>query len=167
MPVVAEQVINVPKVILENIHSRSLCREPQLAEQLAEVSMILTPSFLRMLQNVDTPVPHGGRGALVVVELLKVFKAFSLNVFLPLLWSRSSFSVASVEQIVDFPVSGGGLQDLRPGQSSASSSHSPADFDAFQWGFSHFSPKQKQCDRTSALWVGTASALEPMDAGCL
>ena len=43
------------------------------------------------------------------------------------------FPAASVEQIVDFTVSGGGLQDLRPGQSSASSSHSPADFadDAF------------------------------------
>ena len=63
LPAVAEQVIDVPEIILENIPSRRLCREPQLAEQLVEVPTILTPSFLRMLQNVDTPVPHGGRGA--------------------------------------------------------------------------------------------------------
>ena len=31
-----------------------------------------------------------------------------------------------MEQIVDFPVSGGGLQDFRPGQSSSSSSYFPA-----------------------------------------
>ena len=36
--------------------------EPQMEEQLVEVPTILTP-FLRILQNVDTPVPHGGRGA--------------------------------------------------------------------------------------------------------
>ena len=63
LPVVAEQVIDVPKIILKNIPSRRLCREPQQAEQLVEVPTILTPSFFRMLQNVDTPVPHGGRGA--------------------------------------------------------------------------------------------------------
>ena len=63
LQVVAEQVIDVSKIIIENIPSRRLCREPQLADQLVEVPTILTPSFLRMLQNVDTPVPHGGRGA--------------------------------------------------------------------------------------------------------
>ena len=64
MPV-AEQVIEVPKIILENIAVRTLVREPQLAEQLVEVPTILTPPFLLSgwLQNVDTPVPHGGRGA--------------------------------------------------------------------------------------------------------
>ena len=34
-------------------------------------------------------------------------------------------------------------------------------------GFFAVSPKQKKCDTTSALEVGTASALEPMDAGAL
>ena len=55
------------------------------------------------------------------------------------------FPAASVEQIIDFPVSGGGLQDLRPGPSSASSSHSPAGFadDAFQGFFALF-PKIKK-----------------------
>ena len=37
---VAEQVIEVPKIILENILSRLSCREPQLAEQLVEVPTI-------------------------------------------------------------------------------------------------------------------------------
>ena len=52
--------------------------------------------------------------------------------------------------------------------SSASSSHSPADFadDAFQGFFFRTFTKTKKCDTTSALGVGTASALEPMDAGC-
>ena len=59
---VAEQVIEVPKIILENIPVRTSVREPQLAEQLVEVPKILTP-FIQTLQNVDTPVRHGGRGA--------------------------------------------------------------------------------------------------------
>ena len=40
--------------------------------------------------------------------------------------SRLSKCPRSVEQIVDFPVPGGGLQGFRPGQSSSSSSSSPA-----------------------------------------
>ena len=40
--------------------------------------------------------------------------------------------------------------------------------DAFEgFFFSHFSPGLKRCDTTSALWVGTAFALEPMEAGSL
>ena len=124
-----EQVIEVPKIILENMAVRTLVREPQPAELLLEVPTILTPPFIRMLQNVDTPVPQGGRGA-----------SGGLQSFLP--GQSSSFAV---EQIVDNPVSRGGgrrlqgflqnsataltveqdvdirvpgenLQDLRPGQ---------------------------------------------------
>ena len=40
--------------------------------------------------------------------------------------SQERISVRIVEQIVDFTVSGRGLQDYRPGQSSSSSSHFPA-----------------------------------------
>ena len=163
LPVVAEQVIDVPKIILENISSRRLCREPQLAEQLVEVPTIRTPSFVRILQNVDTPVPHGGRGATggpqgflpghysaLVEQTVDIPAPRSGVQRLPEQSATAfgeadhRFPAASVEQIVDFTVSGGGLQDLRPGQSSASSSHSPADFadDAFQvFFFSHFSPK--------------------------
>ena len=84
--------------------------------------------------------------------------------------SEKRISERTTEQTVDIP--GGGLQDFRPQPSSSSSSHDPARasdaLDARGYGgFSHFSPKQKKCDTTPALGVGTASALEPMDAGCL
>ena len=51
----AEQVIDVPKIIYEDIPSRTPLREPQLAEQLVEVPTILC--FLE--QTVDIPVPRG------------------------------------------------------------------------------------------------------------
>ena len=59
---VAEQVIDLPKIILENIPSRRLCRDTQLAEQLVEVPTIVSYSFLQrtMEQHVDIPVPVGG-----------------------------------------------------------------------------------------------------------
>ena len=97
LPVVAEQVIDVPKIILENISSRRLCREPQLAEQLVVVPTILTPSFIRMLGNVDTPVPHGGRGA-----------SRGLQGFLP-----GHFSSAPVERTVDIPAPRSGVRRLQ------------------------------------------------------
>ena len=60
--VVAEQVIEVPKILLENIPLRRLCRDTQLAEQLVEVPTILSHSLLQrnMEDNVDIPVPGGG-----------------------------------------------------------------------------------------------------------
>ena len=58
---VVEQVIDVPKVILEDIPPRISVREPQLAEQLVEVPTIL--HFFK--RTVDIPVPrgHGGRSS--------------------------------------------------------------------------------------------------------
>ena len=159
LPVVAQQVIDVPKIILENIPVRTLVGEPQLAEQLVEVPPILTPSFLRMLQNVDTPVPHGGRGAsgglqgsssVTVEQTVDIAAPRSgvrrLQGFLPEQSATACgeadhrFPAASVEQNVDIPVPVERLQDLRPGQSSASSSHSPAGFadDAFEGVFRTF-----------------------------
>ena len=62
LPVVAEQVIDVPKILLENIPSRRLCRDTQLAEQLVEVPTILSYSLLQrnVEHNVDIPVSGGG-----------------------------------------------------------------------------------------------------------
>ena len=102
-----EQVIEVPKIILDQVSQRSSLRDPQLAEQLVEVPTILY--FLK--QTVDTPVPHdGGRHA-------------DLQGILP----GQSSAASVVEQIVDIPI--GGLQTFHPGQGSAASSscsHSPA-----------------------------------------
>ena len=93
-----------------------------------------------MLQNVDTPVPHGGRGA-----------SGGLQGFLP------GFS-DPVEQTVDIPAPGRGVQRGLQGFFSD---------DTFQGVFRTFPPPQKKRDSTSALKVETASVPEPMDAGCL
>ena len=76
----ADQVIDVPKVSC-----------PARCVQLVEVPTVLTPSFHRMLQNVDIPVPHGGRGA-----------SGGLQGFLP----------GHVEQTVDFPAPCSGVRRL-------------------------------------------------------
>ena len=59
-----EQVIEVPKILPEDVSLRTAVREPQLAEQLVEVPTIVSFSWLQlgMEQNVDIPVPgRGGR----------------------------------------------------------------------------------------------------------
>ena len=111
---VAEQVIDVPKIFLEDIPSRRMCREPRLAEQLVEEPTIVSFSWLQlsMEQNVDILVPGGGRLA-------------GLQGVLP----GHCSTAPTVAQIVDIP--GGGLQGARPGQGSPASSsfHSPAGSD--------------------------------------
>ena len=111
----SEQVIEVPKILLEDVPMRAVLRDPQLAEQLVEVPTIVSYSWLQlhMEQNVDIPVP--GRGG----------RSSGLQGFLPgqgstaLLSSGERISERTVEQTVDPP--GGGLQDFRPGLSSSSS----------------------------------------------
>ena len=56
LPVVAEQVIDVPKIIFEDIPTRTPLCEPQLVEQLAEVPT----EHVFVEQTVDIPVPGGG-----------------------------------------------------------------------------------------------------------
>ena len=51
-----EQVIEVPKIILDQVSQRSSLHDPQRAEQLVEVPTILY--FLK--HTVDIPVPRGG-----------------------------------------------------------------------------------------------------------
>ena len=132
LPVVAEQVIDVPKIILENIPSRRLCREPQLAEQLIEVPTVLQggrgasgglqgylpghSSLKRTATKIaDIPAPRSGHFFLPEQSATAFGEA------------DHRFPTASIEQIVENPALCGGLQDLRSGQSSASSSLSPAD----------------------------------------
>ena len=141
----ADQVIEVPKVSCPARCGRTVLCTPQTAEELVEVPTILTPSFLRMLQNVDIPVPHGGRGASGGlqgflpghVEQTVDFPASCSGVrrlqgFFPEQSSTATssslerISERNVEQIVDSCGFGGGLQDLRPGLSSSSSSRDPA-----------------------------------------
>ena len=139
LPVVADPVIEVPKILPHDVPPRRLCRDTQLAEQLAEVSTTLY--FLKQRipkQIVDNPVPHGGRGA-----------SGGLQGFLP----------GHVEQTVDFPAPCScvrRLQGFLPEQSSSSSSHDPARVaealdEPGEWVFRTFPKIKKKCETGSAL----------------
>ena len=59
-----EQVIEVPKILPDDVPMRTTVRDTQLAEQLVEVPTVVSLSLLQriMEQNVDIPVPRrGGR----------------------------------------------------------------------------------------------------------
>ena len=73
-----------------------------------------------MEQHVDIPVPRRG-GRLAGPQAFPPEQSSTAS---QLSLERTSVRIA--EQIVDFPVSRGGLQDFRPGQVSSSSSHVPA-----------------------------------------
>ena len=108
LPVVAEPVIEVPKILTDRVPQRIMERRPpQMAEQLVEVPTIL--SFISLQQQtteqiVDIPVPgrelEGLQGSLPRQNSAALFP-----------WNRT----------VDHPT-GGGLQDFQPVQSSAASS---------------------------------------------
>ena len=117
-----EQVIEVPKILPEDVPVRTVVRDAQLAEQLVEVPTIVSYSSSQpiMEQNVDIPVPGREEG----ISGLQGFPPEQSSTATHS--SEDRISERIVEQIVDIPVSGGGLQDFRPGQSSSSSSHLPA-----------------------------------------
>ena len=153
---VPEQVMEVPKILPDDVPMRTAVRDAQLVEQLVEVPTIISYSSLLLLQrimeqNVDIPVV-GGSGA-----------GGGFSGFLP----GQHFSMPA-EQIVDNPAPwlgfGGGLQGLqfnsffgadrrvpRSRWRSSRFSTSPgfrSVFFGFSWtrwwrGFSHFSPDEK------------------------
>ena len=125
LPVVAEPVIEVPKILPQVIPRRRRRRRTQLAEQLVEVPTVVSYSSLQQLtaeQIVNIPVPGGdgggGRGG--------------LQGSLP----RLNSAALHVEQTVDIPVpgrvggGGRGLQGFAGQSSTASSSHVGAADDA-------------------------------------
>ena len=58
LPVVAEQVVEVPTIILgDTIPQRAPLRAPQLAEQLVEVPL---PAWMRLALGTDVEAVHGG-----------------------------------------------------------------------------------------------------------
>ena len=58
-----EQVIEVPKILLDDVPMRTAVRVAQLAEQLVDVPTIVSFSSLQRIveQNVAIPVPSDGR----------------------------------------------------------------------------------------------------------
>ena len=119
---VAEQVLEVHKVSSSSCPSRAVLNEPQLVEQLVEVPTIISySSLLRTTeQHVDIPVPGLGGRYPGLQGLLSGQSSTASQVAVERLSERIA------EQIVDFPVSRGGLPVFRPGQGSSSSSHDPA-----------------------------------------
>ena len=142
---VPEQVVEVPKLLPYDVPMRAAVRDTQLAEQLVEVPTIKSFFSLQrtMEQHVDIPVP--GRGWRNV-GLQGFPREQSSTVTAS---SQERLSERIVEQIVDFSVCGGGLQDFRPGQSSSSSSHFPAGvhevLDEPGQGFFRTFPHEKKC----------------------
>ena len=117
---VPEQVIEVPKIALDDVPVRTSVRDTQLVEQLVVVPTIISYSSLQRTteQHVDIPVPRrGGRHA-----GLQGFLRGQSSTATPS--SKKRISERIVEQIVD-TVSSGRLLGSLPGQGS-SSSHSPA-----------------------------------------
>ena len=102
---VPEEVIEVPKILPNDVPMRRSCREPQLVEQLLEVSTIVSFSSLQrpVEQNVDIPVV-GGSGA-----------GGGLSGFLTEQHFSVTAATAFLEQIAESPVQ----------SSAASSSASP------------------------------------------
>ena len=98
---VPEQVIEVPKILIDELSVRSLVREPQLAGQLVEVPTIISFSSLQRIveQNVDIPVPRGGvRGLQGFPQDRLQQRHLSLwNAFLSRMWSRSLILMCLVE----------------------------------------------------------------------
>ena len=147
---VAEQAIEVPKIVCPPRAARTVLRAPQTAEQLVEVPTIISYSSLlqrTVEQNVNIPVRgRGGRN----VDLQDFLPGQGPTA--PSL-SLERISEQIVEQTVDIPVSVGGLPDFRPGQSSSSVAHSPAAWlntedEPFQGGFRTFSPDEKSATVT-------------------
>ena len=118
---VPEQVIEVPKILLDDVPMRTALRDTQLAGQLVEVPMIIAFSSLQRTveHTVDSPVPSRGGRISGLQDFLPRQSSTALHV------SPERISERLVEQNVDFPA-GGGLQDFLPRQSSSASSSSPA-----------------------------------------
>ena len=186
LPVVAEQVIDVPKISLDRTQHRlgDCLRQPQMADQLVEVPTIISFSSLQRIveQNLDIPVQRGGGRSLqgfrpgqgstarTVEQTVDIpvphsrggrgMAAFKVRdrVQQRVLWSRPlTFRFLAVEV---FKVSSQDrVQRLRP---------LPRTFVLVLWmsrfkGFSHFSPVEKKCGYGSALGVGTGCGLYSMD----
>ena len=95
--VVAEPVIEVPKILPHDIPPRRWCRDTQLVEQLVEVPTTVSYSSLQRTveQHVDIPVPGGGGGP---SSGLQGFSSGQRSTSSP---TRKRISERIVEQIVD------------------------------------------------------------------
>ena len=180
-----------PKIHTEDVPMRAALRATQLAEQLVEVPTIIPFSLGSLLQslldykqrtveqNVDIPAVGGsGTGGgpsgflpeqsysmtaeqIVEIPVPRPDGAGDLQGF-----PRRQGSTALSGQIPEFPDPVGGHQDFQPVQGSAASS-SDLPGQAGQGVFRTSLQNKKKCKVPAHPGVGTASAIEPMDAGAL
>ena len=166
-PVVAEPVIEVPKILLDGAPQRlgDHLRQPQMVEQLVHVPTVVSYSSLLQLtaqQIVDMPASGAGgegRGGLQG-SLPRQNSALHVEqtVDIPVPgragggergglqgFSGQGSTASSGADRVDIPVPrSGGLQGSRPGQGSSSSSRLLENTDAgIQWVFRTFPRGQK------------------------
>ena len=106
------QVIEVPKILLDDVPVRTAVRVPQLAQQLVEVPTIISYSSLQRTveQHVDIPVPGGGGPSFGLQDISSGQSSTATPS------SKKRIPERIVEQIVDSVTSEG----------QSSSSHSPA-----------------------------------------
>ena len=126
---IAEQVIEVPMVSCSPCPSRSPIPKPQTAEQLVEVPTVLSPTRIA-LQIVGIPVPRGRGNRRVQGFLPRQSSTATPS-------SVERIPERTVEQIVDFLSSGGGL-----GQGSSPSTGLPG---TANQGFFRTFPRGKKC----------------------
>ena len=147
---VSEQVVEVPKILPEDVPMRRFCRDTQLVEQLVEVPTPVSYSSLfqrSVEQHVDIPVPVGrGRNAGLQGSLPEQSSTFSFS-------SSERISERIMEQIVDIPVARGDPRGFRPGQSPSSvlsqaAGECATEDGPFQGGFRTFSPEEKSATDT-------------------
>ena len=186
-----EQVIDVPKILLDDVPMRAIDRDTQLGEQLVEVptqpwyvAFVLASKVCsrRELRQIIAGLQGGGGGArgglqgsragqnsteyleqIVENPVPQVRRegGGSVQVSLPV-----QNSAAVVEQIVDIPARR--VPGFLSGQGSASSSsrlHDAAD--EILQGFFALFPFGKKCEVGLALGVGTAPRVEPIHAASL
>ena len=150
------QVIEVPKISQDIIPQRSVDLVPQMAEQLVEVPTVLTPTRIAVQiaeHIVGIPVPHGFGGKRRLQGLLPEQSSTATYS------SLERISERTVEQIVDFPSSGGGL-----GLGSSLSTGLPGS--ANQGVFRTF-PRGKKCGVRSRPESHGARQCQLMDSGGL
>ena len=178
---VPEQVIEVPKIISEDVPMRAVLRATQLAEQLVEVPTIISFSVILLLhalleqriaeQNVDIPAV-GGSGAGGGISGFLPGQSYSMTgeqiVDNPVprpggagdlqVFPRGQGSTALSEQIPEFPDPGGGREDFQPVQRFAVSS-SDSSGQAGQGVFRTFPQQEKSAKipRTQGSELGAES----------
>ena len=181
---VPEQVIEVPKILPEDVPMRAVLRATQLAEQLVEVPTIISNPLLMLLdsgkqriveQNVDIPAVGdsgigGGLSGFVTGHNCSMIAEQIVHNPVPRpggagglqSFHRGQGSTAFSEQIAEFPDPGGGRQDFQPVQGSATSSQIL--LDKLVKGFFSLFPTGKKCEDPAHPGVGTGCRVELMDA---